>query len=125
MMIITHGLMIVNQHYSQLYLQSQESDASIETFESKESLDEEQVLSFFKDGVDCIVCLLIIPQEKICCLEQIFLALLPSFTFHPEGFGYMITSLVDQKPHFLIIPWVEQQSFFGMGDKRKIQKSLI
>lgn len=164
-------------------MQSQESDASIETVESRESLDEEQVLSFSKEQpidltmqsapsfklyvkvilqfldnkqialttlihtgaissiihgsclpkgyhiptqvsfaatsgdqfyshkytkpiellllVKGIVCLLMIPQEKICCLEQIFLALLPFFTFHPEGFGYMITSLIDQKPHFL------------------------
>ena len=37
-----------------------------------------------------------------------FLSLIAPFTFYPEEFSYTITSPVDKKSHFLIIPWVEQ-----------------
>lgn len=54
-----------------------------------------------------------------------FVSFIASFTFHPKRFGYTITSPVDQKPYSFMIPWVEQQSIFGSGDKRKIQKSPV
>lgn len=54
-----------------------------------------------------------------------FHSLIALFTFHPEGFGYIILNLVDNKPHFFIIPWVEQQFLFGRGEKSKIQKTLV